>query len=135
VKFDNGKGILLHIKVPKSKSKEGEFVDIFPFVGHNCCPVAALNAWRKMSKGNGSEPVFRFVNGSSLTQHKFNFVIRNLLRPLIGNLAEQLSGHSFRAGIPATVAKYPGVGRETDIMGWGRWNSKAYMSYTRLKLH
>jgi hypothetical protein len=50
-------------------------------------------------------------------------------------MADQLSGHSFRAGIPATVAKYPGVGREKEIMGWGRWDSKAYQSYTRLKPH
>jgi hypothetical protein len=135
VKFDNGKGILLHIKVPKSKSKEGDFVDIFPFPGHGCCPVAALKAWRKMSVGGNSEPVFNFVNGGCLTQYKFNLVIKTLLRPLIGDMADHLSGHSFRAGIPATVAKFPGVGREKDIMGWGRWDSMAYRSYTRLKLH
>jgi hypothetical protein len=29
INFKNGKGIMIHIKVTKSKSKEGEFEDIF----------------------------------------------------------------------------------------------------------
>ncbi len=48
------KSALLHIKVTKNCSKEGEFVDIFPFPGHGCCPLAALVNLKKLRGGGGS---------------------------------------------------------------------------------
>ena len=49
--FENS--ALLHIKVTKNCSKEGEFVDIFPFPGHGCCPLAALVNLNKSREGGG----------------------------------------------------------------------------------
>ena len=30
------------IKIPKNRTKNGEIVDIFSCLGHNCCPIAAI---------------------------------------------------------------------------------------------
>ncbi len=40
--FRDDNSILIRIKVPKNKKLEGELIDLFPFKGHKCCPVAAL---------------------------------------------------------------------------------------------
>ena len=42
--------ILLHVKIPKNKTKKGEFVDIFEFVGHNCC-----FGHKKLEKAKGAK--------------------------------------------------------------------------------
>jgi hypothetical protein len=67
--FENS--ALLHIKVTKNCSKEGEFVDIFPFTGHGCCPLAALINLKKSRRGGEWEhkPVFAFKSGKLLTQN------------------------------------------------------------------
>jgi hypothetical protein len=59
--------------------------------------------------------------------------LRNLLKPLFGEEAMYFSSHSFRAAIPAALANHPKIASNEDIMGWGRWDSKAYEKYTRLK--
>ena len=131
----NGESWLVHIKSPKSRIQGGEFIDIFPFTGQNCCPVAALLAWQKISPHAAypERPVFMFANGNLLTKKKFNEIIRELLHRRMGNASNFISGHSFRAGIPASLAKFPELASDLHIMGWGRWCSKAYLCYTRLK--
>ena len=42
VKFLSPSHIIVHIKTPKSRLPDGEFVDIFEFGGHNVCPVKVL---------------------------------------------------------------------------------------------
>ena len=73
--------ILLHVKIPKNKTKKGEFVDIFEFVGHNCCPVSAITNLRKLKgpNGLGHTPVFCLENGKLLTPAFFG----NLVNPLM----------------------------------------------------
>ena len=78
-------------------------------------------------------PVFMFKNGSLLTKNIFNEKVRNLLKGPLGEAGKNFSGHSFRAGIPSALAKYPELVSDNHIMGWGRWGSAAYISYTRLK--
>jgi hypothetical protein len=131
------KSALLHIKVTKNCSKEGEFVDIFPFPGHGCCPLAALVNLKK-SRGGGAwdqKPVFAFKSGKLLTQNTFNEIVRSLLRRRIGSTANQLACHSFRGGIPSALASFPEIANDSHVMGWGRWSSSAYLLYTRLKLN
>ena len=135
IKF-NGKSWLIHVKAPKTRTQEGEYIDIFPFPNHNCCPVAALKKWNEISvhAKNPTNPVFMMNNGNCLTQKNFNDTIRSLLCFRLGDSCKNISGHSFRAGIPSALAKKPEMASDSQIMGWGRWCSPAYQAYTRLKL-
>ena len=127
---------LIHIKSPKSRQPGGEYIDIFQFANHNCCPVKALLAWQAISphSKHADRPVFMMENGKLLTKGKFNETIRAILSTKLGKRATKITGHSFRAGIPSMLAKFPELASDSHIMGWGRWCSKAYLSYTRLKL-
>ena len=62
-------------------------------------------------------------------------MIKNLLSDKLGKNGNDFSGHSFRAGIPAALAKHPKLISDNHIMGWGRWGAPpSYLAYTRLKL-
>jgi len=134
----NDDSIQLRIKSPKSKVQGGEFVDIFEFKGHGCCPVANFKKYRDMAALEGllenDKPVFRLKNGKLLTKNLFNSTINDLLKDFMAKSGAKLTGHSFRAAIPAMLAKFPEIAKENHILGWGRWSSKAYLCYTRLKI-
>jgi len=134
LKFYEDDHILIHIKTPKSRIKEGEFVDVFGFEGQGVCPVKAMRKLREScGKIDMDRPVFCFSSGICLTRRKMNEILENLLSPHIGSDAKHISCHSFRAGIPAVLAKYPKLCNKMDLMGWGRWRSDAYLKYTRLQ--
>ncbi|MFN9942411.1 MAG: hypothetical protein ACK56I_23365, partial [bacterium] len=46
VKASSPSSILIRLKQPKSGEKE-EYIDLFPFPTHDCCPVAALKNLKK----------------------------------------------------------------------------------------
>ena len=124
-------------KISEIQNTGGEYIDIFSFTGHNCCPVKALNMLEKLTdpKQREKEPVFKFENGLLLTKTFFNKMIKNLLSDKLGKNGNDFSGHSFRAGIPAALAKHPKLISDNHIMGWGRWGAPpSYLAYTRLKL-
>jgi len=133
----SGSSVLIHLKVPKSGDKEGEFLDLFPFDGYNCCPVKALKAlWLKQSAAGlpvQNDPVFRFESGRNLTPRHFNEILASLLADICGE-GSVISCHSFRAGVPSTLSTFPELATSDDIKGWGRWNSECYNRYTRLRL-
>ena len=134
--FFSGKGhIILHIKCSKSRTKGGESVDIFSFPGHGCCPVKALLGLKNSHPPSLSmdQPVFMSSSGTVLTTAKLNKIIRSMLSLSLGDHGSLFSCHSFRAAIPAVLAQHPDIASSDMIMGWGRWKSSAYMSYTRLK--
>lgn len=126
---------IIHIKSPKSRHPNGEYVDVFSFIGHNCCPVAALCKLQATSKfsSNSSLPVFMFDKNCYLTKETFNKTVQKLLEPILKENSKNITGHSFRAGIPSAMAKSPNKKVTDDIKGWGRWGSKAYQNYTRLQ--
>ncbi len=126
---------VIHVKSPKSRVPKGEFVDIFEFLGHNCCPIKALAMLKSLLYNQSCEkmPVFTFDSGKFLTKESLNFTLKNLLNEHIGSNSKHISSHSFRAGIPSTLAKFPDLFSDKQIMGWGRWRSDAYSSYTKLK--
>jgi hypothetical protein len=134
VKKMNDKHFLIHIKTPKNKTKEGEFVDIFDFPNFGTCPVAALNTLRELSSAKPNQPVFSFPEGHCLTLSTMTDLIRSLLEPVIGPSAFEFACHSFRGAIPSAVGKCPELGGEGLTKGWGRWSSSAYLLYSRLKL-
>jgi hypothetical protein len=138
VRVTSSGSFLLRIKQPKSGEKEGEYVDIFPFKGYNCCPVKALLRLRDLQKAEGvfdpSKPVFRFASGAYLTTTRFNKVLAELLRDVCIPGMDTISCHSFRAGIPSILSLFPELATSDMIKGWGRWQSDCYMRYTRLQL-
>ena len=137
VKYRPDNSFLLHVKLPKMGTVEGEFVDIFPFPHRGLCPVAALRKQftlqQEMGRGKMSDPVFIYTSGKFLTPAGFNAVLRILLGDICDYKRDTISGHSFRAGIPSAVARCPELMSSDDVKNWGRWASGTYQRYTRLK--
>jgi hypothetical protein len=137
VRESSSTSLLIRIKQPKS-GENCEFVDLFPFPGFQCCPVAALRALKKKQILAGSFdeslPVFRFDTGKNLTQSQLNRTLQDLLSDLCTPGQNTISCHSFRAGIPSTLSLFPHLATDDMIKGWGRWQSDCYQRYTRLKL-
>ena len=134
VKFKND-AILLHIKIPKNRIAKGEFVDIFEFDNHNCCPVKTMKMLY-LTRGKNlkkNSPVFRFESGKMLTPAFITSTMRVLLHPHIGASADQLSGHSFRAAIPSALANNDMLATDEEIKLWGRWGSPSYKKYVKLE--
>jgi hypothetical protein len=129
---------LIRIKQPKSGETEGEYVDIFPFSGYNCCPVKALKKLMALQKLEGvfdaNKPVFRFGSGAYLTTSSFNKTLSQLLGDVCLPGVDTISCHSFRAGIPSILSLFPELETSDMIKGWGRWQSDCYLRYTRLQL-
>ena len=102
------------------------------------CPVLALKTLKALQKEegmyDGSNPVFRFGNGSNLTQSQFNQILSSLLPDLCKKGENTISCHSFRAGIPSTLSLFPHLATSDMVKGWGRWHSDCFTKYTRLKL-
>jgi len=137
VRESSGTSLLIRLKQPKS-GEAVEFVDLFPFPHHNCCPVLALKNLRKKQlaadMSDTSLPVFRFGTGKNLTMQQFNETLSLLLPDLCSTGVQTIKCHSFRPGIPSTLSLFPELATADLVKGWGRWKSDCYMRYTRLKL-
>jgi hypothetical protein len=133
--------VLIHVKISKTRCAQGEYIDLFPFPGHNCCPVKSLLLLKNMCTNRSPKsdisgnPVFAFSSGKLLTSRKLNETLEALLRPHLGSRAALIQGHSFRAAIPAAMANNPDMASEEDLKSWGRWSSDCFKLYTRLKLN
>jgi hypothetical protein len=126
--------VIITVKVPKSKNKQGEYIDIFENPDGRFCPVMALKALKKATANfNSKSPVFTFENGSYLTKEILNSTMHALLHPILGQKAYQYSGHSFRAGLPSALASFPDLVEDEQVKSWGRWKSNSFKLYTRLK--
>jgi hypothetical protein len=114
---------------------KGDFVDLFEIKNCDCSPYTSLKRMASSHKDmvESNRAVFLFLNGDLLTPKKFTDTIKGLLFKHIGNSANQLTGHSFRAGIPAALAEHPDLASDHEIMIWGRWSSSSFRVYTRLK--
>jgi hypothetical protein len=137
VNFTSESTAVIQVRFPKnSKNGSCQFVDIFKVDKPAVCPYECLKNLKTFSSWSSKKdsPVFRFETGKLLTTGHFTKIIRNLLRPHLGNLVQQLSGHSFRAGIPAALANHPSLLSSDDVQKWGRWTSSSYLAYTKLKL-
>jgi hypothetical protein len=83
---------------------------------------------------NPKKPVFMLDNGSFLTCKIINGILQNLLVPVIGSKAKDISAHSFRGALPSLLASHPDIANTEDIRCWGRWSSSgSHGLYTRLK--
>lgn len=121
---------LLHIKSPKSRSAKGEFLDIFQFQG--CCPAAALRQLHQLWLSPSKDlPVFRLAGGINLTIWRLNKVLRDLVVGLPKIRPGDISCHSFRAGLPSHLARFPELASSSEIKQWGRWKGDSFQLYTR----
>jgi hypothetical protein len=126
--------VLIHVKISKNRSRHGEYIDLFPFPGHNCCPMKSLARLRDLNPDRRpGDPVFQFDSGKLLTSGNLNLVLGQLLKPHLGEQAKRIQGHSFRAAIPSALANNPDLAGEDDIKSWGRWSSDSFRLYTRLQ--
>jgi hypothetical protein len=119
-------------------SPNGDFIDLFPFSDHRYCPSSFLKQLRANQQSSGTFdhnlPVFRFNSQKNLTSPQMTSLLKSLLEPLhILGPHDSLTAHSFRAGIPSTLASLPNPPSEFEIKLWGRWSSDAYQQYLRLK--
>ncbi len=80
VKFMKDDSVQIHVKIPKTRTPKGEYISLFPFPFHGCCPVAAF----KKLKNLADKPVFMFASGRLLTKAKLNSLIKIHLTPHIG---------------------------------------------------
>lgn len=133
VRFIEDDSVMIHNKIPKTRTACGEYVSLFEFEGHNCCPIKALKCLKNLSEPtNPNFPVFMFSNGSFLTMKVMNEYIVRLLKSHLGNDAECYSCKSFRAALPSALAAFPSLNNDVSIKRWGRWKSSAFEKYTRL---
>ena len=133
VQFFDDNSAQLHNKVPKTRKAKGEYISIFEFKDHNCCPITSLTQLRILrSNCEKIFPVFAFNNGSFLTKCSLNKVISEMLKPHLGEEAQLYSCKSFRAALPSALAALPCEGNEKFIKRWGRWDSNAFEKYIRL---
>jgi hypothetical protein len=127
-----GDALRIHVKFPKIFSPNGIHVDLFPICESSLCPVTSLKSLRK-GITNTNEPVFKFSSGKLLSPATFNRILKNLLFTVLSLEENVFSSHSFRAAIPAALAENPLLASREDLANWGRWDSTAYLKYTRLK--
>ncbi len=107
VNFRPDGSALLNIRFPKIiKNVQGDFVDIFGLEGKDYCPVKCLKALAKNAapENRNGKNVFSFSDSTCLTTSQFTLDLKNLLANVFGPAIVNLSGHSFRAGIPAARA-------------------------------
>ena len=131
--FDDN-SVRLHNKITKSRMEQGEYISLFKFDQHNCCPVTILLHLKsiKLNDETVNYPIFAFENGTFLTKAKLNKIIQGFLRPHLGKDAANYSCKSFRPALPSALAALPCSGNEKFIKRWGRWNSEAFERYIRL---
>jgi hypothetical protein len=132
IRFIDENSIQIHVKLSKTRKPGGEYVSLFTFPNHNCCPILALQSLRSFQKNNLTLPVFTFANNKFLTKSLMNKYIVQFLKPHIGEQANFYSCKSFRAALPSALAAFPHIHNDKTIRRWGRWDSKAFERYTRL---
>jgi hypothetical protein len=136
INFDSDSSAIIQIKFPKNgKQNESHFVDIFKLGDSSICPLECLKGLRSENPWAVKQnwPVFSFSSRKFLSTKLFTKTIRLLLKNHLGNNASKISGHSFRAGIPAAIVNHPDLLSNDDVRKWGRWSSASYLVYTRLK--
>ncbi len=113
--------VLVNIKISKNRSVHGETVDLCKYGIAKLCPVRAMLRLTDLCKNysSGDRPVFEFENDSLLTRLVFNNCIKEFLRPYIGDHADQITSHSFRAALPSTMGADPIAWKSVEVKQCG----------------
>jgi hypothetical protein len=113
--------ITLHIRLPKIASKEGDFLDLYPFTEKNCCPVLALQRLFLMQHDagmlNSALPVFCFPSGRALMLRSLNKILKTVLGDIIKGGQDSITCHSLRSAIPTTLNEAPDIARDVGCEG------------------
>ena len=125
------KSISINIKTQKVTSGYPNKIYLFNFKNKHLCPVRSIkslkHAQSKINLFNPDWPVFRTGKTAFVAQKDINRFLKNSFPN------SNISGHSFRAGIPTSIANFPDLTNDNHAMGWGRWRSKAFASYQKSK--
>jgi hypothetical protein len=126
--------IQLTLKSPKEdRIGNGTTIEIFGN-GSFLCPVKALDRYIKIKGGAAKvktdKPFFLQSNKVGYTGKSFNNQLKQLTADITDSTGQVVRSHSFRAGVPSTLARL-GASAE-QIKGVGRWNSDAWKVYCRL---
>jgi hypothetical protein len=134
--FTGNDDILVHLKSPKTKTPGGDIVMLFRFPAQAMCPVRVFQEYSEEARRKGlwdeNLPIFRNENGTSWAKFEFEKVLERITR-MTGVLEgdEKIVCHSFRAGIPSSLAAQGTAEADGAAKEWGRWRSSAFKSYTR----
>ena len=130
------KQITISIKFPKSmKDGKADAVDVYKYIDKAYCPVHQLiklyNLMQDTKKFDNNDFVFRLGSGKLLTLSVLNQIIGSTMAQFFDG-THKFSNHSFRAGLPASMATQPHLFNEEEIKVIGRWTSEAFKRYCRL---
>ena len=130
----NNTEFIMFVPYSKTTGFKGKIVDIFEIKGDKNCPAAAIRKLRKMMREKtdfkSNVPVFSFHSGKNLTKKQINLWLSSLLEDFVDS-NHKITGHSFRAGIPSTLACYPDEFPNNVIKTWGMWESNSYKLYIK----
>ena len=130
----NNTEFIMFVPYSKTTGFKGKIVDIFEIKGDKNCPAAAIRRLRKMMREKtdfkSNVPVFSFHSGKNLTKKQINLWLSSLLEDFVDS-NHKITGHSFRAGIPSTLACYPDEFPNNVIKTWGMWESNSYKLYIK----
>ena len=125
------KTIQITLKCPKEcKNNLPTTVDVYQNDGP-LCPVSALENWNGRVIGSGKFPLFRFQDGTPLTGVKLNRILDKTLGIYTDKKIGKFTTHSFRIGLASELARLGCT--DEEIKEAGRWSSRAFESYIKLK--
>ena len=134
VNFITNEEIAIFVPYTKTTGFKGKVIDIFKVDIGNICPAAALVKLKDMAETRGLakpfNPVFSVKKDSFLTRKKINSYLATLLADFVDPY-HKITGHSFRAAIPSTLATSSETNIANDIKAWGSWTSDCYLLYTK----
>ena len=121
------KHAVIKLKSQKNQILKPQLLHIFKLKDKKMCPITALLKLKKQAKKNGffsnSKSVFAISKKLNLTQKVVNTFLKKEFPK------NKFSGHSFRAGVPSSLADFPNIANDWHVMGWGRWRSKIFLKY------
>ncbi len=126
-----GDKVTIHVKSPKTGGVLGSKATLFEIPEPSFCPVGALKRLKasqlNMGMGEPSLPVFRKSGGLALTKRVFLDTVNGLLDGKTANL----TGKSFRTGLPSALENFPEIFRESHLKALGRWKGRSYQLYMK----
>jgi hypothetical protein len=126
--------VVLHIKLPKTRSSQSRTVVLYKLPDPFFCPVRHLNGLKNTQKEEklwGLDlPVFRRASGKALTKISFLEGINRALE-VVGKGNVKLQGKSFRSGIPSLLSSSEDESVGKNLKKLGRWKGLSYHCYIR----
>jgi hypothetical protein len=121
----------IRIKSAKVRGLPGNVAYLFAIPDKFLCPVNALARLKKSEQnlGMGSElsPVFKETGGKLLTKKVF----LKIVNAATGKVDSEITGKSFRTGLPSAMENFPEIFRDSHVKALGRWRGHSYQLYMK----